>query len=94
MNHSICHPAEAGRLLIASTGHGVTQPGMATEDWDLLFCAVTDRLRQCASRLLAASSLPQPATSAITFSSDVLECVDALTRLHVVLSQQRPGIRQ
>ncbi|NDP64513.1 hypothetical protein [Polaromonas sp.] len=91
MNHSICYPAEAGRLLIASTGQRVSQPGIATEDWDLLFCAVAERLRHCASRLLAASSLPQPAASVMTCSSDVLECVDALNRLHAVLRQQRPG---
>ena len=89
MNHSIRHPAEAGRLLIANTQHGVSQAGIATEDWDLLFCAVTDRLRQCANELLAAGSLPQQALPALSFSSEVLECIDALDRLHADLRQQR-----
>lgn len=54
MNHSICHPNETGCLLIARIGHGASQPVIATEDWDLLFHAVTERLRQCASHLLTA----------------------------------------
>ena len=94
MNHSICHPAEAGRLLIASPGHGVSQTVMATEDWDLLFCALTERLRQSASNLLASGSLPQRTPSAISFSSEVLECVDALDRLYKDLRQRRPCLNE
>ena len=94
MNHSICHLAEAGRLLIASPGHGVGQAGIAAEDWNLLFCAVTDRLRQCANDLLAAGSLLQQTPPAISFSSEVLECADALDRLHADLRQRRACLNE
>ena len=94
MNHSICHSTEAGRLLIASTRHGASQTCIAAEDWDLLFYAVTERLRQCASHLLAAGSMPQPTASAMTISSEVTECVDALARLHSDLRQHRNCIHE
>ncbi|WP_426144498.1 hypothetical protein [Polaromonas sp. DSR2-3-2] len=94
MNHSIGHPAEAGRLLIDGTKHGVSQTGIAAEDWNLLFCAVTDRLRQCANDLLAAGSLPQQTPSIILFSSEMLECVDALDQLHVDLRLQRSRLNE
>lgn len=95
MNHSNnCHSTEAGRLMIASTGHGASQTCIAAEDWDLLFYAVTERLGQCASHLLAAGSVPQPTASAMTFSSEVTECVDALAQLHADLRQHRNCIHE
>ena len=94
MNHSICHPAEAGRLLVATAKQGVSQTGIAAEDWNLLFCAVTDRLRQCVNDLLAAGSLPQQTPPAISFSSEVLECADALDRLDADLRQRRACLNE
>lgn len=89
MNHSISNATEAGRLLIATTGHSASQSGIATQDWDLLFCAVTERLGQCATHLLTIGSVAQQTPFVIRFSSDVLECVDALSQLHTDLRQQR-----
>lgn len=92
MNHLNCHSTEAGRLLIASAGHGVSQSDIAAQDWDLLFSAVTQRLGQCANHLLAAGSPQQQTPAVIKFSNDVLECVADLNRLHAALRQQRSSI--
>ena len=94
MNHSTRHATETGRLLISSTGDGFSQSGISIEDWDLLFCAVTARLRQCANNLLYAGSLPQQTPSAISFSSEVLECVEAMAQLHAELRQPHPSVNE
>ena len=64
-------------------------PGIAGEDWDLLFVAVQTRLKNCATiapnRSLERSvELPLMATQTI-----VMECVDALQALHLALKQDR-----
>lgn len=92
MNPLNCHFTEAGRLPAASAGQGLSPSGMATQDWDLLFSAVSQRLGQCANHLLAAGSPQQQASAAISVSNDVLDCVADLTRLHTALRQQRSSI--
>ncbi len=69
--------------------------GVALEDWDLLFGAVTERLQRSMDTLLAATAdVPGagPATAAARVG--VLECVEALTQLRTtmrdVIDSQRP----
>lgn len=64
-------------------------PGIADEDWDLLFVAVQIRLKSCAAiapnRSLEGSvDLPLVANQTI-----VMECVHALEALHVALKKNR-----
>ena len=56
----------------------------ARQDWDLLFHAVTDRLRDVAA-LVPCS--PGAATLPLLASAQVLECAEALDQLHKLLSQ-------
>ena len=63
---------------------------VSIDDWDVLLCAVKDRLR-----LTVGESLTQPINgSAIPVRASVLECVEALDQLHDtlkhVLATNRP----
>ena len=58
----------------------------AQRDWDLLFNAVTARLREVAGLV---STLPGIATMPQLARARVLECAEALEQLHESLAQQR-----
>lgn len=65
-----------------SRADGVPAPG--EQDWDLLFNAVTERLRDVAGLV---SPLPGVPTMPQSARARVLECADALEQLHESLSQ-------
>ena len=57
--------------------------GVAMEDWDILFSAVTDRLRQIGGGPPAASPGSALPDAQNTLCAGVLECVAALDQLHL-----------
>lgn len=61
-------------------------PGVALEDWDLLFGAVTERLQRTMDALLAATAdVPGAGPAAVAARTSVLECVQALTQLRMTV---------
>ena len=63
----------------------------ASEDWDLLFCAVKDRLRLTVGADALPASVPEQFGHARVASVRVivLECVQALDQLHAALLGER-----
>ncbi|MDP2369482.1 hypothetical protein [Rhodoferax sp.] len=62
-----------------------------SEDWDLLFCAVLDRLRLTVGADAQAASAPEQIAPVglASVRVTVLECVQALDLLHAALLRQR-----
>lgn len=59
----------------------------AIDDWDAMFCAVKDRLRQAVGE-----GLPAPMNGSVAaLRAIVLDCVDALEQLHRSLQKARAG---
>lgn len=61
---------------------------VAIGDWDVLFRAVTDRLRATAGALSVAASDPAARDAPGRSQADVLECVAALEQLHLTLTHE------
>ncbi|MDQ3058301.1 MAG: hypothetical protein M3R45_02085 [Pseudomonadota bacterium] len=59
------------------------------QDWDVMFCAVLERLRQSVGELPATPTMPPVPDSAGQVRAVVLECVDALSQLHAALKHDR-----
>ena len=70
------------------------QPDIAPEDWDVLFSAITDRLRNAVDQRLAAAPEPQARDAVGRLQVIVLECVGALDQLHAALANERSRQRQ
>ena len=67
---------------------------IAPEDWDVLFSAITDRLRNAVDQRLAAAPEPQARDAVGRLQVIVLECVGALDQLHAALANERSRQRQ
>lgn len=67
----------------ASTSAGTND--IAREDWDLLFCAVRDRLRIAVGALPVCGVQPFALQSDASVRALVLDCVQALDQLHAAL---------
>ncbi len=69
--------------------------GVALEHWDLLFFAVTERLRLSMGALEAAmADVPGAGPAAATTRVGVLECVEALTQLRATMCDAMNTERQ
>lgn len=62
---------------------------IAIEDWDFLFSAVEQRLRDTVAQLDLAPTVPDAQNSASRIKAVVLDCVNALDQLHMALRQER-----
>lgn len=62
---------------------------IAVQDWDVMFCAVLDRLSHSVDELAPAQTvLPMP-DPACQHQAVVLECVQALAQLHTALKHDQ-----
>ena len=68
---------------------GTSHRGIAPEDWDKLFHAVTARLEGCVNRTKIQRLVNQEPGIAKSLQVTVLECVSALNQLHVALVRER-----
>lgn len=59
------------------------------QDWDVMFCAVLDRLRLSVGELPAVQTVSPVPDPACQVQAVVLECVDALSQLHAALKHDR-----
>lgn len=66
-----------------------SQSDIPPEDWDVLFSAVTARLRNAVHRTLAAAPEPSGWDAAWRLQEIVLECVGAMDQLHAALANER-----
>ncbi len=66
----------------------------SVHDWDLMFCAVEDRLTSAVGKVLVATPGIEPQTAAALVQTIVLECVTALSQLHETLTLERGKRRQ
>lgn len=66
---------------------------VAIEDWDVLFCAVKERLRLSVDDRRGAAPESQPQDAADRICTTVLECIEALDQLHRT-QQHELGRRQ
>jgi hypothetical protein len=62
-----------------------SQCDIAIADWDILLCAVKERLRDSVSQPFATPLEPHLHDHAERIKSSVLECVDALDQIHQAL---------
>lgn len=101
MSSSVTNPAtgstglppfnEAGEPRVNGTGHDAGN-GIGVGDWDLMFDAVQARLlRTVGERLGELPEVPQHSAelAASLVQAVVLDCVNALGRLHAALEQER-----
>ncbi len=63
------------------------------EDWDCLFRAVMERLSLTAGKYLAATTTTQAQDPAGRIAAIVLDCVQALDRLHRMLPRERRELK-
>ncbi len=61
----------------------------AVHDWDLMFCAVEDRLSSAVGKVLYATPGMELHAETAMLQTIVLECVTALSQLHEALTQER-----
>ena len=61
----------------------------AVHDWDLMFCAVEDRLSSAVGKVLYATPGMELHAETAMLQTIVLECVTALSQLHQALTQER-----
>lgn len=73
---------------VASAPLPHARPDIAIEDWDVLFCAVTARLRLIVAERLVTPTSPGLAIEVNRVRVDVLECVAALDQLHATLTEE------
>jgi hypothetical protein len=62
---------------------------ISTDDWDILFRAVEDRLRSSVGARLASTASTPARDAAGRVQAIVLECVAELDKLHTALRQER-----
>lgn len=82
----------AGKLAIRSSPTpdqaGADRPDISMLDWELLFNAVTARLRTAAATPLDLASLAQMRATSVRLQQAVRECVTELDHLHRTLEQE------
>jgi diguanylate cyclase (GGDEF)-like protein len=71
-----------------------SRPDIPPEDWDVMFSAITARLRNAVDRRLATAPDPQRPEAAARLQGTVLECLGALDQLHAALATERSRQRQ
>lgn len=62
---------------------------ISVEEWDILFCAVEERLRRMVDEHHTAATHPRLYGSRGSVQETVLECVAALDQLHAALAHER-----
>lgn len=67
----------------------VVETRIQSDDWDSLFGAIEERLRLTVEDLDARSGQPQAVPGAVRIKAIVLDCVQAMARLHVALKVER-----
>lgn len=73
---------------LASTSLPRSRSEVAIEDWDVLFNAVTARLRLIVAEQLVTTDEPKPAVGLNRVRGNVLECAAALDQLHATLKEE------
>lgn len=89
MSKSTCLTPEGRSVLPAITRLDSCQADMDIQDWDALFRAVLERLRQAVGEgpvVMPGLKVTDPAG---LIQCTVMECVEAFEQLHAVLKQER-----
>lgn len=89
MSKSTCFTNEACSVLPAIARIESSPADMDIKDWDTLFRAVLERLRQAVGEVpvvVCELNVPDPAG---LMKCTVMECVEAFEQLHTVLKQAR-----
>ncbi len=85
----MCLSPVASGLLPANAGRTAGHMDIPVEDWDAMFRAVLERLRQAAGEILVTAPVLQGPDPATLLQTIVLECVGALEQLHTALKHDR-----
>jgi hypothetical protein len=89
MSESKCLFLEGCEQLPTPADGGVSRLDITAEDWDALFDAVLQRLRQAVGEVRAMSAAFSGSDPACLNQTIVLECADALAQLHAALKHDR-----
>jgi hypothetical protein len=89
MSKSTCLTPEGISILPAIARHDSGQTDMDIKDWDAMFRAVLERLRQAVGEVPVVMPGLKVTDPAGLIPCTVMECVEALEQLHTVLKQER-----
>lgn len=89
MSKSTCLTSDGSSILPAIARLESCQADMDIKDWDALFRAVLERLKQAVGEVPVAMPGLKVTDPAGLIQCTVMECVEAFEQLHTVLKQER-----